>query len=154
MPNPSQKPSATAKKISARLHAVQAVYQMAMNEQKAKETTREYLAHRAGMTIDDETYVMPDGALFESIVKGVEEKQEELATTLASFLTKDDESVRKMETLLKSTILCGLYELMMHQDIDTAIILNDYIEIAASFYDDKAKAIVNAILDNAAKAYR
>ncbi len=154
MSQTSQKPSATAKKISARLHAVQAVYQMAMNEQKAKETTLEYLAHRAGMTVDDDTYVIPDGALFESIVKGVEDKQEELAATLSSFLKKDDESARKMEILLKSTILCGLYELMMHQDIDAPIIINDYIEVAASFYDDKAKAIVNAILDNAAKQYR
>lgn len=154
MSSPSPKPSATARKISARLHAVQAVYQMAMNKQDAKTITLEYLTHRAGMTVDDETYVPPDNALFSSIVQGVEEKQQELVKTLASYLKREDDSIKSMEMLLKATLLCGLYELMMHQEIDTPIILNDYIEIAASFYDESAKSIVNAILDNAAAQYR
>lgn len=155
----TQKISATAQKISARLNAVQAVYQMTINEQDAKSTTREYLEHRAGMTVDEETFVQPDQALLSGIIQGVDAKVNDLREIVHKNLNaKDDKTTLKtaksVEPLLESILLCGVYEIMNHDDVDAPIIINDYIEIADSFYDSSAKKLVNAVLDNVTKLVR
>ncbi|MGE4314377.1 MAG: transcription antitermination factor NusB [Pseudobdellovibrionaceae bacterium] len=136
---------------TARLHAVQAIYQHALNPQNVKLTVNEYLSFRAGMTEDEETFVSPDGALFTRIVEGVHENFERLQEVLTGLTMTEAGEPRKLEMLLTSTLLAGLYELLLDAQTDAPIVINDYVEITKGFYAGKEPSLVNAVLDKAQK---
>ena len=71
----SNRGSAKARNSAARLLAVQAVYQMHKNDQKADDVIRELMEHRAGVDYegDGEVMVAPNEEHFALIVRGVEE---------------------------------------------------------------------------------
>jgi len=58
------------------------------------------------------------------------------------------------EKLLQSILLCGIYEIMAHSDVDAPIIINDYVDVAHAFYDGGESKLVNAVLDRATKNLR
>ena len=80
------KPSAKAKAVSARLSAVQALYQADQNKQSMRAVLDEYLRHRSNMEIEGERLVTPDGALLKKILFGVDERRPELVTIIDSNL--------------------------------------------------------------------
>ena len=141
------------KNSSARLHAVQAIYQMHKSGHSAEEAIEQFKEHRFGMDVDGEEYVYPDVPLFTKIVSGVSSRKEDLLNILRDNLKKD-EAERNVEDLLKSILLCGTLELLDHTDIDAPIIINDYIEVTKAYYTDSEGALVNAALDGFSKSVR
>lgn len=143
----SQKASA----LSARLMAVQAVYQSMLNEQRMTDAGREYLNHRTGMEVDGEEIVEPDKKLVTSILRGMEERSDDLMSVLSHHFS---EKKREPELLIKSILLCGLYEILAHVDIDVPIIINDYLNVSHGFFDQGEVNLINGILDKAASSLR
>lgn len=139
----------------SRLAAVQAVYQMHLNKgQDAKSTVKEYLEDRAGLQIDGDEYVTPDKALFSKIVQGLSEKEREIGEIVFHALSKENETPKEIEPLLKAILYCGAYECQAHGDIDLPLIINDYIEVTKAFYNGSEKKLVNAVLDRIGKTLR
>ena len=145
-------PSPKAKALSARLSAVQALYQYSQNKQPMRVLYDEYLRFRSDMEIDGEKLVAPDGALLKKILFGVEERRQELETMLDANLKKDAQD-RKVEPLLRAILLCGAYELLT-QDIDSPIIINDYLNVGHAFYDRNEVALINGVLDRTAAIFQ
>ena len=153
------KSSDIARRTAARLIAVQAVYQMLVNEQTAVSTIEEYKAHRLGSPLEGlegelHESVFPDGNIFSKIVKGVEERQEEINQIIETIMSdkerpKPSQDKGSAEVLLKCIMICGVYELMAHHDIDAPIIISDYIEVTHAFYEGGEAKLVNAVLDKA-----
>lgn len=146
------KPSAKAKAVSARLSAVQALYQADQNKQSMRAVLDEYLRHRSDMEIDGERMVTPDGALLKKILFGVDERRPELEAIIDSNLNKDAQD-RKVEPLLRSILICGCYELLI-QEVDAPIIINDYLNVAHSFYDRNEVALINGVLDSISSIFQ
>ncbi len=142
-----------AKNTSARLHAVQAVYQIHASSQNADDVIAQFKDHRFGVEVDGDEYVMPDVELFSKIVSSVYSRREDLLSILKDNLKKD-EKVRNVENLLKSILLCGTLEIVDNLDIDAPIIINDYVEVTKAYYGDSEASLVNATLDNFAKSVR
>ena len=143
------KGSKKARTSAARLASVQAVYQMVSNQQKASTVIEEYLIHRSGMKIDGDEMIPPDPALFNSIVKGIEDRKSDLFPMVQERLNG-----REVEPLLFGIILCGAYEILVHDDIDVPIIISDYIHVTQAFYAGNEIKIINAVLDDIAKLIR
>lgn len=61
---------------------------------------------------------------------------------------------KKMEPLLKSILLCGICELLEHQDIDSPIIINDYLNVTHAFYEQQQVNFVNGVLGKVASILR
>lgn len=141
--------SAVARNSAARLAAVQAVYQMGLNDQKAPEVIAEFVAHRLGKTVDGEDMVLADGVLFDKIVRGLGERSDDAKHLVAHALNG-----RAVEPLLHAILLCGGYELMAHGTIDVPLIISDYVNVAKSFYEDGAPQLVNGVLDSIGKTVR
>ena len=139
------------RKASARLLAVQAVYQAALNEQALSSVAQEYLEHRLGMDIEGEEIVEADRALFSAIVRGVEERKDDLGHVIATHMKNGGE---RSEILLKSLLMCAAFELLAHADIDSPIILNDYLNVAHAFFEKGEVSLINGILDSVSKALR
>lgn len=163
-----QHSSPKAKALAARLMAVQALYQATQRRQPIADAAAEYLAHRAGMEIEGEKMVMPDGALFKKILKIAEERQADIEALITANITRDaaepipEDQVmegtrtkkgRDFEPLLKAVLSCAVAELLT-QDIDYPIIINDYLNVAHEFYGPGEVGLINAILDGAARALR
>lgn len=141
--------SKKARSTSARLFAVQAVYQSLRNGNRPIALLDEYLNHNVGMDLEGGEMVSPDEALFKSILAGVSNRSEELNEILKARLSSSD-----TESLLKSILLCGVYELIGHSDIDKPIVISDYINIAHGFYEGAEPKLVNGVLDAVAKENR
>ena len=141
-------------KSSARLLAVQAVYSLFTDQKSAADLLPDYLAHYAGMEVDGETMVKPDQALFQSILEGVERDCSDLEAVINEASGEGKKLSRDKEPLLLAVLLCGSYELKNHYDIDIAIIISDYVDVAKAFFDQNEDKLVNAVLDKIAQPLR
>lgn len=148
-------PSAVAKCKAARLMAVQAVYQMQVNEQKeAAFVVEEYLVLRKGMEVDGTEMVKPNDTLFRKIVTGVSERLEDLSGIVEANRPRKEESKPAREPLLEAIFLCGAYELLAHGDIDFPVVISSYVDVTKAFYSGNESALVNAVLDSIRKVCR
>ena len=139
-----------AKKLTARLGAVQALYEASQNKKDPSVLTDEYLKHRVSMEIDGEEVVQMDGTLFKKVLGGAFASASDIEPVIHQNYKKDQD----IEPLLKAILLCGGYELMAHQDIDAPVIINDYVNITHSFYEKSEASLVNGLLDAMKKAFR
>lgn len=146
-----RKPSAKARNMSARLLASQAVYQCALNGQKLRDAAQEYLDHRIGMTIEEEEIVEPNRTLFTKIMNGVADRKDDLSHVIGENLSL---SADKTDPLIKSILICAAFELLAHDDIDSPIIINDYLNVANAFFEKGQVGLINGVLDSVAKAFR
>ena len=141
--------SKKARATAARLFSVQAVYQALHAGKKPVSLVDEYLLHNVGMDLEDGKMVTPDETLFKSIVAGVTNRAEEIPSVLKARFNAQD-----TDLLLKAILLCGIYELMAHSDIDSPIIISDYLHVTHGFYHGTESRLVNGVLDAAAKEFK
>ncbi len=139
---------------SARLCAVQVIYQMLANKQNSKDALKDFFDYRIAEMIIEEQVVSPDKKLLSTIVQGVEAKKDDVDKILFANLSKPDDIRKKNEKLLYSIFVCGVYELLMHHDTDAPIIINEYINIGHAFFDQGEVKLINGLLDSVAKAVR
>jgi len=144
-----RKPSRKAKLISARLTAVQAVYQMALSDMTETEAYEDYVTRRMGKEVEGDNYVPADTELFSKILNGVAKNRDNLREMVLGALNE-----KKLEPLLQAILFCGIYELMTHHDVDTAVIINDYVNVTHGFFDQSEANLVNAVLDRQGKNLR
>ena len=154
MNEPAQKPSGIAKKKAARLMAVQAIYQMAVNHKDAPFVVDEYLFLRTNMDVEGETMVEPDGVLFTKIVNGVSARHADLRGIINANKPLREGQSEVDEPLLMAVLLCGAYELLAHHDIDAPIVISSYMDVAKAFFSGKEPQLINAVLDSVKKVTR
>ncbi len=147
----NKRSSSRVKALSARLCAVQALYQVHHNTQPMRGVYEEYLQYRSDMEIEGEKLVPPDPALLKNILYGVEDRFPEIEAVVAANL-KRDASDRQVEPLLKALLMCGAYELLIREQ-DAPILINDYLNIAHAFYTRGEVALVNGVLDSIARMF-
>ena len=72
--------------------------------------------------------------------------------------TPEEESTpppeKELEPLLKSILLCGVCELLEHQDIDAPLIINDYLNVTHAFYEQQQVNFVNGVLGKVTSVLR
>lgn len=154
----SKKPSAVAMRNSARLMAVQAVYQMSVNRKEPAYVVDEYLYHRKGEVIDGEELIAPDASLFTNIVLGVSERRDDLTGIVQANRPQkeggEDSISSGLEPLLMAIALCGVYELLAHKDVDPPIIISTYVDVTKAFFTGNEPGLINGLLDSARKVIR
>lgn len=144
--------SLKARKTAARLGAVQVLYQMRLNNQDAASAMREFIAHRVGFNLDGDVLVPADADTLQEIIAAVTARWADIDAAISAALAEGKRS--EVETLLDCILRAGVAEIMSRGDIDAGVIINDYLSVAAAFYDGNEPKIVNAILDKIAKSVR
>jgi N utilization substance protein B len=138
----------------ARLGAVQALYQFALNPGLGAEVViGEFLHHRLGREIDGDVYGEADEALFADIVRGVTRHGEQLDETISASLS-EEWPLRRLETILRLILEAGAYELAHRPDIPPRVTLSEYVAIAHAFFDGKEPGLANGVLNRLARALR
>ncbi|MEP0392169.1 MAG: transcription antitermination factor NusB [Erythrobacter sp.] len=151
-------PAKSQTRSAARLAAVQALYQHQMEGTKVDELLVEFHRHRLGERIDDEDH---DGwqlaevevDFFNDLVRGVDARREEIDAFVTVKLSEGWTLTRLDKTMVQ-ILRAGTYELLARADVPVAAAINEYVEVAKAFFDDREAKFVNGILDAVAKEAR
>ena len=136
---------------SARLHAVQALYQMELAGQKSKMAVREFDEHWLA-EMDVETG-RTDRDFFELIVLGVVAEQAAIDAAIAGKLAKGWR-LSRLDTVLRAILRCATFELMRLFEVPAIVVIDQYVGLTKEFYDDKQADFINAALDKLAREKR
>ena len=138
---------------AARLAAVQALYQHAMEATKIPVLLHEFHQHRLGATIEGVEYAEADVGFFDDLVKGVDARSDEIDGLIASKLAADW-SMERLDKPMRQILRAGTYELLARPDIPVGAVINEYLDVTDAFYDRREKGFVNGLLDAIAKEVR
>jgi len=147
-----KKPHSVNPRSTARLAAVQALYQLAMTPGlRAKQVVIEFRAHRFGQEIDGALFARADEAHFGELVEGAAARQEEIDAAISAALDAGW-PLHRLETIMAALLRAGTYELIARPDFPTAVAINEFVNVAHAFEAD-AK-FVNGVLDRIARHVR
>ena len=138
---------------SARLAAVQALYQMELAGAGATEVTREFLSHRFGHDDEPGDYLAADEAFFEDLLSGVVKAQDRVDETIRSTL-KTGWKLSRLDSTLRAILRAGGYELLERSDVPVGVVINEYVDIAHAFYEGSEPGFINASLESFARRVR
>lgn len=150
------------KKSGARLAAVQATYMAAFSELGIDEIIDDFLKGEVGRYAIEEDNLSEehlveleeiDKPYFEKIIRGVHGKKEDLEKSLRIYL-KDGASYDRMNATMQALLLCAMYELTHTADVDTKVIIQEYVDLAYAFFNKNEPKMINALLDQIAKEVR
>ncbi len=130
----------------ARLAAVQALYQMETGGAGVEAVIREFTDHRFDRDIDGATLAHADEAFFGDLVRGVVAEQAPIDKAVRRRLAADWK-LDRIDATVRAILRAGAFELMRRPDIPTEIAIDEYVEIAKSFFEGPEPAFVNAALD-------
>ncbi len=142
-----------SRKRLARLNAIQAFYQMGVEEKAAAEVVDEFLEHRVGAEIDDVQFKDSDKALFRDLVTGASERLTEIDAQINAVLDKD-RTLDRLELVLQATLRVSVYELLARIDADAKVIITEYVGITRTFFTNNEPSFVNGVLDRIARILR
>lgn len=143
---------------TARLAAVQALYEMDMTGAPIDQVLREFKKKRWKGAVEENgdsgDLAIPNWGLFRRLVKGTVENTEELDPMIDSALS-GGLTVKGLESLLKSILRAGVHELSdVGGDIPASVVISEYVDIAHAFFSGNETALVNGVLCHLATQLR
>ena len=138
---------------TARLAAVQALYQMEISGGDVEQVIAEFTRHRLDEVVDGISLVKPDRALFAELVRGAALHRRDLDDMIAAVLV-EDWTVERLETLLACILRAGAHELADRPDMPARVVISEYVDLADAFYGDKETGLINGVLDRLARELR
>ena len=139
---------------SARLAAVQAIYQMEMTGSGADTIVAEFLLHRGGAALDEGGHpAEADSALFIDLVCGVAEHRAEIDRTIAALLV-EEWPLDRIEKVMAAILRAGAYEICHRPDVPARVAISEYVDVAHAFLDQREVGMVNGVLDGLARRLR
>ena len=138
---------------AARLGAVQALYQMDMVGTALDNVVEEFIHHRFGQEIEDETYPEADEVHFEDVIRGVVREQREIDVSINEALAKGW-TLARIDSTLRAVLRAGVYELRRCKDIPVKVVINEYVDVAHAFFEGDEPGVVNAVLDRLGPSVR
>jgi len=137
----------------ARLSAVQALYQMEVSGVGVEAVVREFTDHRFGGDIEGADLAEADEAFFAELVRGVVADQADIDQAIAKRLAANWR-LERIDATLRAILRAGAYELTRRKDVPVEVAIDEYVEIAKSFFEGPEAGFVNAALDGIARDRR
>lgn len=139
---------------AARLLAVQALYQMAVGSQSAREVLQEFLQHRVEEDIEGLKHASVNRELLAELVEGVAGKHDELDDMIAAVLD-EDWTLDRLEILMHALLRAATFELAERLEAPARVVISEYVDLANAFFDrGRETAFVNGLLDRLAHVLR
>ncbi len=146
-------PSKANRRSAARLSAVQALYQMDIAGTPLTDTLGDFEHHWIGREIEGEQYLPAEAGFFRDIIAGVVAEQRRLDPLIDRVLAAGW-PLKRIETVLRSVLRAGAYELDHRTDVPARVVISEYVDVAHAFVDRDETGMVNAVLDQIARHLR
>lgn len=144
---PKIKKKGLSKRSVARLAAVQALYQIDLMKVNRETVLIEFLSHRLGDAAEEKEFQKVDRDLFIEIVRGTDVARDILDQQIEVVLT-EEWRLERLERVLRAILRAGIWELAYRLDVPIQVVINEYVEVAKSFFDGKEPGLVNGILNS------
>jgi N utilization substance protein B len=131
---------------TARLAAVQALYQMDMTGIDLNQVIAEFAAHRLGQEIEGDRYAEAEPEFFRDIVEGVVREQLRIDPLIDKQLAEGWRLTR-VDSILRAILRAGAYEILIRGDVPVRVVISEYVDIAHAFFGAEEPKVVNGILD-------
>lgn len=152
-------------KSAARLAAVQATYMIEFGQLAVDEVLKDFINGEVGRyVIEDESTEYEekeelvevgqmDTSYFAELARGVQKEKETLEKSLSHYL-REGWDFERFDGTLRALLLCAAYELVHTTDVDAAVIVKEYVDLAYAFFAKNEPKMVNALLDQISKSVR
>lgn len=138
----------------ARLAAVQALYQMETAGTGVEAVVREFSEHRFDRDLSEDVRLAgADEAFFGDLVRGVVGQQAKIDKAITSRLATNWR-LERVDATLRAILRAGAYELINRADVPVEVAIDEYVDIAKSFFEGPEAGFVNGALDGIAKDAR
>lgn len=144
--------SRTARSV-ARLAAVQALYQMEVSSAGVEHVIREFVEHRFDRDVEGVTLASADEGFFAELVRGVVGEQVQVDASIARRLA-EGWRLERLDATVRAILRAGAFELAHRPDVPTEVVIDEYVEVAKSFFEGTEPGFVNGALDGVAKDVR
>jgi transcription antitermination protein NusB len=138
---------------SARLGAVQALYQMDIAGTDFSEVLAQFGAGRMGETFEDGECGEADFDFLKDIVEGVVREQQVIDRAVEDHLAAAW-TLGRLDSTLRAVLRAGAYELMFRPDVPARVSITEYVDVAHAFFEAEEPRVVNGVLDALARAHR
>ncbi|WP_371037839.1 MULTISPECIES: transcription antitermination factor NusB [unclassified Rhodosalinus] len=146
-------PTARQMRTTARLHAVQALFQMEASGQGTESVIREFLDHRFGAVYDGDEMMEGDPDHFRAVVEQAVNWQARIdQMTDRALVAKWP--IARIDPTLRALFRAAGAELVA-TDTPPRVVIVEYVELARAFFPEgKEAGFVNAVLDHMAREAR
>jgi N utilization substance protein B len=137
----------------ARLAAVQALYQMEIAGVGVEAVIREFCDHRFDADLEGERLAEADEDFFAELARGVVADQKAVDGAVSRHLAQGWR-LERIDATLRAILRAGAFELLHRPDVPTEVAIDEYVEVAKSFFEGPEPGVANAVLDAIAKDVR
>ena len=140
------------KKSAARLLGVQILFEMEINGKNTKtdikRLTESYLKEISELNNDE----VSDKGYLIKILNGVSLHQEKIDKDIIENL--NNWTLSRIDSVSRAILRSACFEIHECLDVPPKVIINEYVNISKSFFNDKEPNFINGILDSISKIYR
>lgn len=151
--------AAPAKKVklpprtAARVATVQALYQMDMAGTDLNAVIDEFVNLRFPRLPGDEAAAGADPDFFADLLRGVVRRQRDIDPLVDQQLA-EGWRLKRVDAIVRAILRAGVFELMERPDVPARVVINEYINVAHSFFSEDEPRVVNGVLDNLGRRLR
>ena len=148
-----KKSKPVSKRSVSRLVAVQALYQMELGSQDVGEVMAQFAGQGLSNEPGQENIVTPDWPFFENLVIGIVKEQRQLDPMINESLARGW-TLARIDATVRAILRAGCFELRDRKDVPAKVVINEYVEIAHSFFAGEESKLINGVLDRLARELR
>lgn len=149
--------SSHASRSVARLAAVQALYQMEVSSIGVEHVIREFTEHRFDRALEGDgegdTLATADEGFFAELVRGVVAEQRRVDAAIVRRLA-ENWRLERLDATVRAILRAGAFELAHRPDVPTEVVIDEYVDVAKSFFEGTEPGFVNGALDAVARDVR
>jgi N utilization substance protein B len=119
-------------RTAARVATVQGLYQMDLAGTDLNDVIDEFTLLRFPRAPGDEAAAGADPVFFAELLRGVV----------------------RIDAIVRAILRAGVFELMERPDVPHRVVINEYINVAHSFFSEDEPKVVNGVLDKLARQLR
>lgn len=134
---------------AARFFAVQALYQSEHIDQSLTLMLDHFIKDHLHDT-QHSTAIKPDEALFNTLVHGVAEHKESIDQAVESVLA-ESWTLQRLDEVVLAVLRLGAFECLYARETPLPVIVNEYIEVAKSFFSPGEVNFIHVAMDNLGK---
>ena len=127
--------------------AVQALYELSINENRSQTPIKEIFANIVEQSGYKNKMNNSNLNFAEKIYEGVMENLDDINKILKLSMSKKVK-VNHMDKLLVSIFRSAIYEILFSDDLTKKIVISEYLLIANRFFGNNETALINGVLDN------